>query len=261
MARVPVLVLAAIFAIFGILVVAPTAAAAPSTMVALGDSITWGVVRSGLPNGPPMERDPAGGYPGRLAAILAPDERILNRGLSASATEDWLGRPLAIAPGPMRALLEATWPDFRPGREPAADEKMVDYVRATDRPTVALVLLGVNDFLRARMAGRPAEPAAIAARVGEIAARLRAAGAIVLVATLPPNQRDTPAELAATNERLLAHDPDCVRLDLALQPTSGLPVLGDEIHPSAWGHALIARAFAHALKARGLARPRALPPR
>ncbi|HSV05903.1 MAG TPA: SGNH/GDSL hydrolase family protein, partial [Candidatus Binatus sp.] len=62
-------------------VAAPSAASSPSAQViaCLGDSITVGITHH-------ADRDPLGGYPGRLQRRLGPRVHILNRGLSGTTT-------------------------------------------------------------------------------------------------------------------------------------------------------------------------------
>jgi lysophospholipase L1-like esterase len=236
----------------GMALVAPARAL---TIIAIGDSITWGVTRSGTP----PERDPMGGYPGHLAEQLGHDVRVLNRGIGGSATTDWLGRR-AVDSAALRRTLAGMWPDFAPPRDPAPDESLLAYVLASDRPDVVLVLLGVNDIPRARQAGKRVVPRAIAQRIVKLAHRTRAAAPRVLVGTLLPNRRDPPADVEAINTQLCALEPACVRLDRAFAAAGGLALLGDEIHPSTRGHEVIARAFAEALaEERRTPRRRALP--
>ena len=220
--------------------------AAALTIVALGDSITAGVTRAGgMRPGERAQRDPRGGYPGRLERLLGADVRVVNRGFGGSTTRDWLGG-LGAAPAVRREALEHIWSDFRPLRDPAPDASVLDYVLASDRPDVVLILVGTNDLTQ------PDSPAEVAERIGAIARVARAAAPAVLVGTLLPSRRSSPAAVEQVNARLCAIEPDCVRLDRAFAAKGGLALLGDHVHPDARGQAVLAYAFGKALRARHL---------
>src|SRR5262245_47515921 len=91
------------------------------TIVAIGDSITAGIVRSGRGGGRPAEHDPEGGYPARLAALLGPGVRVVGRGAGGASTAFWLDKP-TTDPKTTRHFLETLWPDLRPGQDLAPDE-------------------------------------------------------------------------------------------------------------------------------------------
>src|SRR5262245_4658405 len=107
-------------------------------MVAVGDSITQGVTRSGVrrPEPRPMRLDPAGGYPGRLAVLLDGGVRVVNRGIGGSLAGGWLAPTNAAAID----VLTKMWSDFHPGRAPGPRESLFDFVLATERPDVVLLL-------------------------------------------------------------------------------------------------------------------------
>lgn len=221
-------------------------AASAVTIVAIGDSITWGVTRSS--NGAtPGRHDSRGGYPARLASLLGPGVRVLNRGFSGSTSREWL-RSFDDRGADLRRFAETMWPDFHPTRDPRASENLLTYVLAQDRPDIVLVLLGVNDL-------RPGEPEAapmsVAERIASIGRGARAAGATVLVGTVVATRRDPAAAVAATSEQLCRLEPACVRVDQALARKGGLSLLGDDVHLDERGQAVIAHTFARALRARG----------
>src|SRR5206468_4680092 len=118
-----------------------SAATSPPTHViaCLGDSITVGITHDG-------DRDPLGGYPGRLQHRLGPGVRVLNRGLAGTTTAFWLTRPSSEDGRRIWRGLLQLWPDL-PRVEPSPTATSI--TRATldaDRPEVVVVLLGVNDL-------------------------------------------------------------------------------------------------------------------
>jgi lysophospholipase L1-like esterase len=225
--------------------------AAAFTILVIGDSITAGIVKSGRGGGHDAEHDPEGGYPARLAALLGGDARVVGRGVGGASTGFWLDPP-TTDPKTGRRFLEALWPDFHPDREPRAGENALSYVLDGDRPDLVIVFVGINDLMEHKKdPGGPA-PGSVAERIAAIARGARTPKRPVLVGTLLPNRRDAAAVIAAVNERLCALEPDAVRLDEAFEKAGGTALLGDEVHPDPRGQAVIARAFADALRARHL---------
>lgn len=238
-------------------VLATLVAAAPVpafTILAVGDSITAGIVKSGRGGAHPAERDPEGGYPARLAVLLAPDApdaRVVARGAGGASTGFWLDA-FPTDPKTARAFLENLWPDFHPNRDPRAGENALSYVLDSDRPDLVLVFVGINDLMEHKK--DPGGPASgpVAERIAAIVRGARTPTRPALVGTLLRNRRDAAAVIAAVNERLVALEPDAVRLDQAFEKAGGIALLGDEVHPDVRGQAVIARAFADTLRARHL---------
>ena len=229
----------------------PGRAAPAFTILAIGDSITAGIVKSGRGGGRPAEHDPEGGYPARLAALLGGDVRVVGRGAGGASTGFWLDPP-STDPKTARRFLETLWPDFHPDRDPRPDENALSYVLEADRPDLVLVFVGINDLMEHKKdPGGPA-PGAVAGRIGAIARGARTPTRPVLVGTLLPNRRDATSVVAAVNQRLRELEPDAVGLDEAFAKAGGSALLGDEVHPDPRGQAVIARAFADALRARHL---------
>jgi lysophospholipase L1-like esterase len=137
----------------------------------------------------------------------------------------------------------------------------------TAAPTLASVLIGMNDTLRGRF-----DLGGIAADLEEIIISLQRAGAVVLTASLPD-----PGMLLRIPESLrrplarrahaingvfsqLAQRYDVLHVDLAAEPAIyDKRMWGvDRLHPSERGHRLLARLFAARLAQRGIV-PLALP--
>ncbi|WBB68146.1 SGNH/GDSL hydrolase family protein [Micromonospora sp. WMMD812] len=192
--------------------------------VALGDSITVGL-------GDPM---PDGSWRG-WAALLAD-------GLGAPGTVEFhnLARTGALTADVARDQLSAA---------------------VALRPTVASVVVGVNDTLRATF-----DPAAIGASVLKTVSTLHRAGAVVLTARLPEPGRmfGLPATLARPLARRIAavnaitdHAASLYRtvhFDTAGHPDTYRPGMWsvDRLHPSERGHRLLAASYADLLRERGV---------
>ena len=191
---------------------------------ALGDSVTEGL-------GDPL---PGGGWRG-WAALLAEglDGGFVNLASSGATTA--------------RVLDEQLPPALRFG------------------PSVASVVVGVNDVLRPGF-----DPVAIEGRLDRVVSSLSATGAVVLTARMPdpgrmlrlprslrrPLERRTDELNAAVQAVAARHR--TVHIDLAGHPAvadrSAWHV--DRLHPNERGHRVVAREFAGALRARGVAVPR-----
>ncbi|TQJ01228.1 lysophospholipase L1-like esterase [Amycolatopsis cihanbeyliensis] len=132
------------------------------------------------------------------------------------------------------------------------------------RPDVALVIVGMNDTLRSDFA-----PAVLAERLDDVVGALRAVGATVVplrfhdhgkVFRLPrPLYRALKSRIDELNEAIdlvvARHGVPC--LDLATVPgTYELPAWSvDRLHPSEFGHRLLARGFTDVLAEAGFAVP------
>jgi lysophospholipase L1-like esterase len=232
----------------------PGRAAPAFTILAVGDSITAGIVKSGRGASHPAQHDPEGGYPARLAALLGPGVRVVGRGAGGASTGFWLDPP-TTDPKTARRFLETLWPDLHADRDLRAGESTLSWVLDADRPDLVLVFIGINDLMEHKKdPGGPA-PAPVAERIAAIVRRARTATRPVLAATLIPNKRDATAVVAAVNARLRELEPAAVGLDEAFANAGGEALLGDEVHPNAQGQALIARTFADALRDRRLLPP------
>ncbi|MGH3389606.1 MAG: SGNH/GDSL hydrolase family protein [Actinomadura sp.] len=191
---------------------------------ALGDSVTVGI-------GDPMPHGGWRGWAALLAESLAPPGEAEFRNVSSSGamTGDVTAEQLPLA--------------------------------LAARPTVASLLVGVNDTLRGRF-----DLAEIAADVEKVVAALRESGTIVLTATLPdpgvmlripklfrrPLARRVHAINAVVEQ--LARDHGTIHLDLAGDPAiyDRSMWARDRLHPSERGHRLLARMFAAVLVEHGV---------
>jgi lysophospholipase L1-like esterase len=191
---------------------------------ALGDSVTLGM-------GDPLPQGGWRGWAALLAGSLAPPDQVELRNLALSG-----------------ALIRDVAHDQLPQALSLA-------------PTVASVLVGMNDTLRGRF-----DLAAITADLEEIIRRLQCGGALVCTASLPdpglllriPDslRRPLARRARAINAVLgqLAPRYDVVHVDLAANPAIyDKRMWGvDRLHPSERGHRLLARLFGAGLAERGL---------
>ncbi|MFJ8582586.1 SGNH/GDSL hydrolase family protein [Micromonospora sp. NPDC093277] len=191
--------------------------------VALGDSITAGF-------GDPMPDGSWRGWAALLAEALGPPGSVefhnlaVSGALTGTVVRDQLPRALEL------------------------------------RPTVAAVLVGVNDTLRASF-----DVAALSAAVIETVAALHRVGALVLTARLPEPGRmlGLPAGLARPLARRIdvvnavfdhaAQRFGTVHFDAASHPETYRSSMWsvDRLHPSERGHRLLAGSYADLLAARG----------
>jgi lysophospholipase L1-like esterase len=191
---------------------------------ALGDSVTVGV-------GDPLPHGGRRGWAALLAESLAPPGRVefgnvaSSGAMTSDVVADQLQRALAL------------------------------------RPTVASVLVGVNDTLRGRFDLRQ-----IAADVEEVVVALHGSGAVVLTASLPdpglmlgipelfrrPLARRVRAINAIVDQVARRHG--TIHLDLAAHPAIYDRSMwgGDRLHPSERGHRQLARMFAALLAEHGV---------
>jgi acyl-CoA thioesterase-1 len=106
------------------------------------------------------------------------------------------------------------------------------------RPEIAVVALGANDGLRGQ------DPAAMRRNLAEIVARLRAAGARVVLAGMrvPPNYGDDYARRFAAVFPDVAREAGVPLVPFLLDGVAAVPRLNqaDGIHPNAQGHRVIA---------------------
>lgn len=134
-----------------------------------------------------------------------------------------------------------------------------------DPPAVATVLAGLNDVIRSGF-----DAPRLRADLGHVVGELRAAGATVLVATVPDPMRPRPvplpvrirrrlsaraAEVNAAVAAITAADPGALLVDLAALPglANSRMWAVDRAHPAPAGHRLFARAAADALRGCGWA--------
>jgi lysophospholipase L1-like esterase len=208
--------------------------ALPATrFVALGDSITVGL-GDGVTMGREHRRTATHGrgFAARLAERLGPPGGVDYTNLATTG---------------------ATARDVRTRQLPAA---------LTCDPQVATVVAGMNDVLK-----RTFDPLRVRQDLVWTVSRLRADGAVVLIATLPDPGRLLP--LPAPLARVLAYrvgrlnaavrataraDPGVLVVDLGRHPAvrhrSSFDV--DRVHPGPHGHRLIAQAFALRLAQAGV---------
>ncbi len=228
----------------------------PVVVDAIGDSITAGYVRSGDMAGHPAEFDPAGGYPGRLDALLDDRTLVRQRGAGGSTLASWTAEPRG-KPADLEALLRSLWPDLpSTARPPRPRQTALSWTLDVDRPDVVILMLGVNDLWLDALAGGPPDARGAARGVARAATSARFRGRRVLVATLLPNERDPEGAIEEFNRRLCELEPDCIRLDRDFARSGGSALLGDEIHPSPAGHQVIAESMADALVAAGISHRR-----
>ena len=191
---------------------------------ALGDSVTLGL-------GDPMPQGGWRGWAALLAGSLAPPDQVelsnlaLSGALIRDVAHDQLPQALSLA------------------------------------PTVATVLVGMNDTLRGKF-----DLTAIATDLEEIIRRLQHGGALVCTGSLPdpglllriPDslRRPLARRARAINAVLgqLARHYDVLHVDLAANPAIyDKRMWGvDRLHPSERGHRLMARLFGAGLAGRGL---------
>jgi len=226
-------------------------ARAPRWVIAcLGDSITYGTTRSSRGT-IPGERDPLGGYPGRLARRLGPGVQVVNRGIGGATTEDWLRNPGGADGAAVWSLLPGLWPDFGRPEVPAGATSVARAVAVLARPDVAIILLGVNDLFVSR-----SQAHAVADGVAERLAALRrdvlAVAPHVLVATVLPSRRDAPAAVDRLNTAIRTGEPDYLPLAERFAAGGWEHLLGDDVHPNADGYELLASVVAEELHRRGL---------
>ena len=116
----------------------------PLTVLCLGDSITLGITRGGIP----ADMDPDGGYPGRLQRRLGGSVRVLNRGLGGATAGMWMAAPGTSDGWWARQLLGVShWPDVTFDQAAVSSDKSVaELVLGDVRPDVVIVLLGIPVF-------------------------------------------------------------------------------------------------------------------
>lgn len=214
----------------------------------LGDSITMGVAKSGVPKG---NMDPLGGYPGRLGRLLGPHTRVVGRGIGGATTRLWLENP-RVEPGlTVWRTLVAPWlgPEFK-----APDPGDVSLAVAALRPLhadIVIIFLGINDIYFDKLRD-PDLPEHVVAHLATLCEQIAPLARTVLVATALPNHRDPAPLIAALNERIRARFPDFLPVGERFSAVSWEHLLGDEVHPNVAGYQFIANTIAHELHRRGL---------
>jgi lysophospholipase L1-like esterase len=224
---------------------------APLTIECVGDSITEGITQGSETAAP--ERDPQGGYPGRLQAQLGSSVRVLNRGAGGSTVEQWLAAPASPDGQLFWSLVEASeWQGFPLAGPPAGATSSLVVVVGADRPDLVIILLGINDIA---VDG----PNLGAATVGVVADRLDAAvrqaeslARHVLISTLLPNQRDPAPLIDGVNAQIRSRHPDFLPLGERFAAAGGVQLLGDFVHPDEQGYSVLAGIVADELTRRGL---------
>lgn len=242
--------------------------------MAIGSSITWGTPSRG---GGGADQEPGGGYPEKLPALIR--ATVLNRGISATTTRNWL----TAVPSEQAALWYAAkgiWRDEPPlsaaefsARRYLSFAHGVGAVGAADRPEaphVIVVMLGINDHL---LHGSTAEETF--ARHQRLVEHLRLLKTRrynrqwptrVLVNTeLTINTRDPPEYIDAYNALIAStYGPDVIPMAEEFLARGGTPsMFVDGLHPNCDGYGIMTTIVADALVERGLVQRRrydALPP-
>lgn len=225
-------------------------AAVPPRITGLGDSTTAGVTQS-AGGSAPAARDPLGGWPGRLGRLLGDRARVTNRGLGGSTTSLWLTPPDGTWRGtPVRDFLLGNGWDFVP--PPGAETLALAVLRA-DRPTIVLVLLGVNDLsFEVPERGGAATVAETVVRLRTLRAQALTVARVALVSTVLPNRHHPPELTEALNAGIRSAFPDYLPLAERFAAAGGTALLGDEVHPSEEGYQVLGEAVARELETRGL---------
>jgi lysophospholipase L1-like esterase len=216
------------------------------TIVCLGDSITEGVTRVG-------SADSAGGYPGRLQRRLGDRARIVNRGVGGASTRLWLlDHDAAVREPKWWARFHDRWQ----GPPPRSGQPLVDAVLEADRPDIVVVLLGVNDlYYEGKVTAAADLVDQIAERMETIAAKARAIGATVWIATALPNRRDPEALVDALNTRIRARADDYFPVGERFAEQDWRHLLADDVHPTEDGYQVLADIVAQELVRHGQVPP------
>src|SRR6185503_17885622 len=120
-----------------------TAADASPTIVCIGDSITYGIVR-GAQDPADVRRDPMGGYPGRLQRRFGTRARVVNRGLAGGSARLWLLDPAGDGAF-FWDVVQRVFPDLDASTSPDFPSILLR-VLAADHPDVVVIVLGSNDL-------------------------------------------------------------------------------------------------------------------
>ena len=228
---------------------------APLTIECVGDSITEGITL-GEEKGPP-ERDPQGGYPGRLQALLGSSVRVLNRGAGGSTAGEWLAAPTSSDGQLLWILIDAAgWQDFSLTGPPAGATSGLGAIVGADRPGLVIILLGVNDIAVDGPNLGAATVGVVADRLDEVVRQAEAVAPHVLLSTLLANTRDPASLIEAVNEQIRSRHPDFLPLGERFAAAGGAQLLGDDVHPDQQGYAVLAGIVADELTRRGLVAPR-----
>jgi lysophospholipase L1-like esterase len=224
-------------------------------ILCLGDSITLGVTHSSTAD-TPMQVDPLGGYPGRLARRLGGGVTVVNRGVGGATVGLWLTDPGTTDGRRLWPVLHRLWPDLGP--EPPADaSSFAAAVLRTERPDTVIILLGVNDLASEEATVGAEVDGVVADRLAALRAQALTAARTALVATLLPNHRDSADLRDRLNARIRVMFPDYLPLGERFAGARWERLLGDEVHPNEEGYELLAGTVATALRERGLVSPAA----
>jgi lysophospholipase L1-like esterase len=219
----------------------------PTRILCLGDSITYGIMRSGSP----PEVDARGGYPGRLEERLGGRVRVLRRALGGATAQLWLTDPRADVGARFWDALHKHLPELPDGPPPDAASVALG-VFQVERPTVIVILLGVNDLAY----DVPRRGLDVIDEVADRLATLRRQGSsvapAVLVSTVLPSHRDPAPWRDRLNARIRKDHPDFLPLGERFDAAGWERLLADEIHPNAEGYEVLAAILAEELVSRGL---------
>jgi lysophospholipase L1-like esterase len=216
-------------------------------ILCLGDSITYGIMRSGNP----PEEDPRGGYPGRLQERLGNGVRVLRRALGGASADLWLSDPRDGTGQRFWEALHAREPELPDGPPPGAASVALAVFEA-DRPQVIVILLGVNDLAVDVPRRGLAAIDGIADRLVTLRRQAEQVGATALVGTVLPSHRDPAPWRDALNARIRTDHPDFVPLGERFAAAGWERLLADEIHPNAEGYEVLAAILAEELVSRAL---------
>lgn len=229
----------------------------------VGNSITYGFTRGSTPGQPPAI-DLDGGYPGRLGRRLGRRAQVIGRGIGGADTLIWAS-PLRAARGIPDGIhgfriwdmvRKTAWTDFdAEDLDPDAPSVLVA-VLARDHPDLVILLLGVNDLVPWLRDPDPDPVEGVADRLLQLRRQAESLVDTVLVATVLPNERDSPEVLARLNARIRADHPDFLPLEEAFAAHEWHSLLGDRIHPNGRGYELLAEVLERELVLRDLVPPK-----
>jgi lysophospholipase L1-like esterase len=229
----------------GVLALALAACRGHQTPVILcvGDSITAGFTRA-------RQRDPAGGWPGRLQRHLGDRAAVVNRGLGGFGTADWLRDPTRDW-FDVWGRSHAVWADAPKGPPPEGITTLLGGVLREAEPDVVVVLLGVNELGAMAREQHPGG-CEIAEGLRALRAEITDSGAVALISTILPNRRYPAWLVDEVNRRIRDDHPDHLPLAERFAAAGWERLLGDKVHPNEQGHEILAGIVAEELTARGL---------
>jgi lysophospholipase L1-like esterase len=193
------------------------------------------------------------GYPGRLQRRLGDRARIVNRGVGGASTRLWLlDHDAAVREPKWWARFHDRWQ----GPPPRSGQPLVDAVLEADRPDIVVILLGVNDlYYEGKVTAAADLVDQIAERMETIAAKARAIGATVWIATALPNRRDPEALVDALNTRIRARADDYFPVGERFAERDWRHLLADDVHPTEDGYQVLADIVAQELVRHGQVPP------